>query len=279
LTNTQHISNSVLFDWNLDQFDRLVALCAEDDTTSQAIIYLPKKGRILEAGCGPGHVVEYLNQRGFNVEGIELNKDVVEAMLRRVPDLRIAVGDVGSIQVPDNYYDGLLSFGVVEHFVSGLRSPLIEQFRVLAPGGIAIISVPSFNLIRRLRNVFSPITTMLNPRRNPLLRRLLNKPALKPNRRGYDNFIYHVHPRFGPFFEYRLTRTEFEQSVRDAGFTILRSMASHHFVGMWCEFGEWCVKNHDRSFRPTLVGRVVDKLMRIIPFVHNHMHIIIATKR
>ncbi|MBX3749522.1 MAG: class I SAM-dependent methyltransferase [Opitutaceae bacterium] len=267
-------AHTVLFDWNLDQFDELVRNCAEDDTVNLALRFLPATGLVLEAGCGPGHVVAYLREKGFDIEGVELNALVVEEALRRHPGLRIAVGDVATLPVPDGTYAGLLSFGVIEHFPAGPEAPLAEHRRVLRPGGVAIISVPSYNRLRRLEHGLRALLRPLRPRNFPPWR-----PRGRPlNIRGRDGFRFHVDPRQGPFFEYWLRPAEFEQAIRAAGFEIVASLPTHHLVGLWSLFGDRLVRNEARRFRPTAAARWLDRLLRSWPYCHNHMHTIVARR-
>jgi len=66
--------------------------------------------------------------------------------------------------------------------------------------------------------------------------------------------------------------------VLRAGFEILRSQPSHHLVGLWLELGPVWVQNTDRRFTPTRLGRITDRLGRLWPYFHNHMHSIVARK-
>lgn len=270
--------HTVLFDWDLSQFDRMVALSATDKSLQLGLPFLPRDGLILEAGSGPGHKVAYLRQLGYSVEGVELNRAVVESMRALRPTLPLRVGDVGALDVPAGHYAAVTSFGVIEHFLAGPHVPLAEHFRVLRPGGIALISVPSLNSLRRLKRAWFRLTAPLRPSLNPLLRRLLGKPPAQLNRRGADGFVYAVNPVRGPFFEYWLTPAEFETEVRAAGFTILRSEPTHHAVGLWGELGSWAARNRDGDFQFTALGRALHALFGGRSFVHAHMHTIVARK-
>jgi len=267
--------HTILFEWDFDQFNRLVSNCDHDDTVQLALKYLPREGCVLEAGCGPGHVIEYLQTRGYDIEGVELNAPVVVEVKRRFPHLRITVGDVASLACADNTYAGLLSFGVVEHFRHGMRPPLAEHLRVLKPGGIAVVSVPSFSTLRRinhqLRSWFRPFRPRNWPGRH--------QPGRPVNRRGENGFIYHVMPRQGDFFEYWLRRKEFEQEIIAAGFEIVASLPTHHYTGLWSEFGAGWVSNDNRRFRPRPWAFVFHHMMRHRPFFHSFMHTIVARKK
>jgi SAM-dependent methyltransferase len=252
--------HTVLFEWDFSLFDQMVRNCNEDDT--------------LEAGCGPGHVVEYLQKLGYDVEGVELNEAVVAETRRRYPHLRVSLGDVSALACPADTYSGLTSFGVVEHFRAGLEAPLAEHLRVLHPGGIAVISVPSFTVLRRLNHRLRAMLRPLRPRNFPPWR-----PRGRPvNRRGRDGFRYHVVPRQGPFFEYWFRREEFERQVEAAGFEIVASLPTHNLTGLWSELGEGWVRNKNRRFVPTPWARQLDGILRLWPFFHNFMHTIVARK-
>ena len=104
--------------------------------------FLPRSGRILEAGCGVGQIVLALRVLGYDAEGVEWGQETVQSVKSLIPDLPIRVGDVTKLGVPDAWYAAYISVGVVEHRRDGPQPFLSEAWRVLQPGGIALISVP-----------------------------------------------------------------------------------------------------------------------------------------
>jgi SAM-dependent methyltransferase len=112
--------------------------------------YLPRSGRILEAGCGLGQIVLALRQLGYEVEGVDWGQKTVQAVRSLRPDLPIRVADATRLDVPDGYYAAYISLGVVEHRQEGPEPFLLEAYRILAPGGVIMISVPHFHVLRRL---------------------------------------------------------------------------------------------------------------------------------
>ena len=113
--------------------------------------YLSRQGRVLEAGCGLGQYVLALKIRGYDVEGIEWAPETVQTVRSLYPDLPIRTGDVTKLDVPDSFYRRYISLGVVEHRREGPDPFLREAYRVLEPGGVALISVPYYHALRRLK--------------------------------------------------------------------------------------------------------------------------------
>ncbi|HRO22770.1 MAG TPA: class I SAM-dependent methyltransferase [Promineifilum sp.] len=148
---------------------------------------MPVEGRHLEAGCGAGYWVAALRAAGRDVEGIEYARDLVELVNEVCPELPVRYGDALAIDCPDNTYASYLSFGVVEHRQAGPEPFLAEAYRVLAPGGKLIITVPYLGPVRRLRARFGR---------------------------------YEATPPAPPFFQYGFRSGEFAGLVAGAGFVV-----------------------------------------------------------
>lgn len=113
--------------------------------------YLPKQGTIIEAGCGKAQLVIALRARGYDVVGVEWGQETVKRVNTQFPDIPVEAGDVTALPVADGTYAGYISMGVIEHRQAGPEPFLKEAFRVIAPGGIVLISVPTLNPIRALK--------------------------------------------------------------------------------------------------------------------------------
>jgi SAM-dependent methyltransferase len=111
--------------------------------------YLTKDMPVLEAGCGLGQLVVALSARGYSVEGVDYSGKTVDRAKAIVPDLNIHVGNVYALDVPDGSYGGYISLGVFEHNPEGPMAGLLEARRVIAPQGVALISVPYLNPARK----------------------------------------------------------------------------------------------------------------------------------
>ncbi len=111
--------------------------------------WLPSEGKILEAGCGTAIWVRRFLERGWNCVGLDYAVSSLSRSKRIAPDLPLLGGDLAHLPFPDNYLAAYVSFGVVEHFEQGPQSILCEAYRVLRSGGVALISVPYNNTLRR----------------------------------------------------------------------------------------------------------------------------------
>lgn len=104
--------------------------------------WLPRTGKILEAGCGKAQYVVALRARGYDCLGIDSAESTIEKIRRAMPELPVVCGDVCSLPWENRSIAAYLSFGVVEHFIEGPHQALREAHRVLADRGLLIISVP-----------------------------------------------------------------------------------------------------------------------------------------
>lgn len=161
--------------------------------------WLPKEGRILEAGCGLAHRVLALRMRGYNVEGVDFAERTVQRVRELFPGLPIRAGDVTRLQVPDGYYNGYISLGVVEHRQQGPQPFLDEAYRLLTAGGVALISVPYFHALRRLKARWG---------------------------------LYRGTPAGLQFYQYAYSEEEIRRHVVAAGFQVEASMAYEGFKGI-----------------------------------------------
>ncbi|UCG57071.1 MAG: class I SAM-dependent methyltransferase [Phycisphaerales bacterium] len=269
---------SVEFEWPEEEFDYLLESCDQDPVTPYVFKYLPKHGPILEAGCGSGRFVKYLHDRGYDCRGIENCKSTVENVRKKWPELDILEGDVEQMPYPDNMFEGIISIGVIEHFKEGPARVLGEMRRVLAPGGVALVTVPSLNWLRRLKGPFCGMSHMV--RANTYIRNIFGK---KPHEHPGWNlrnpcYKYHVWPEWGDFFEYRFTPSQFKEILRVARYQVIESVPIHHIGGLYHEFGRLAAKYVHCRFVVYPHTRLLNRVFSRIPFFHNHMHLCVVRK-
>jgi SAM-dependent methyltransferase len=170
--------------------------------------YVPRHGVTIEAGCGLGRYVFYLSELGVHVIGTEFSRTALDKCRKWALDNgydadRFGLSDVRALPYPDDFFSGYISLGVIEHFQEGPAKALEEAYRVLAPGGIAIISTP---------NKYSPEILFYAARRKirTLIKSLLTSLGLYRPKAARD-----------VFFQYEFSVNELAGHVKRSGFDVV----------------------------------------------------------
>ena len=124
--------------------------------------------KILDVGCGTGHLAAEFNRRGYQAWGTDLAEAMIEYARQHYDREHFQVADIERIPFPDNFFDGIVCLGVMEYLTHD-ESALREMWRVLKPNGYAVITTPSsicpfFYMDRglvRLRYMLKPVTGVL----------------------------------------------------------------------------------------------------------------------
>jgi SAM-dependent methyltransferase len=138
---------------SLDQlaFERFCAVVEEHgDETSRIetllsrldnLVDLSQLRNVVVIGCGPKpQPIRLLRERNHNVVGVEPVPSFVEAARDYLGSAEsVLEGAAEAIPLPDCSQQVVFCYSVLEHVVSPSKS-LNEMFRVLAPGGIAVIT-------------------------------------------------------------------------------------------------------------------------------------------
>jgi SAM-dependent methyltransferase len=99
----------------------------------------PLPGLAVEIGaCGGGNCLE-VRARGWDVHAVEYQHS--GAAIARSRGLTVVQADARSLPVASGSYDLVIAFDVLEH-IDDDRRAASEIFRVLRPGGTALIAVP-----------------------------------------------------------------------------------------------------------------------------------------
>ncbi|MBN1908670.1 MAG: class I SAM-dependent methyltransferase [Pirellulales bacterium] len=117
---------------------------AEFETLSERVREMPGGDgvlRILEAGCGCEWALD-LGDRAYHLTGVDIDKDAMEIRQRERGDLHEAiVGDLCTVELPENHFDVIYNSYVLEHIAGADR--VLENFlRWLKPGGLLVLRIP-----------------------------------------------------------------------------------------------------------------------------------------
>jgi len=124
----------------------------------------PKRGRLLEVGCGAGHISLYLANQGYTVTGVDIAPTAIawaqkNAAAARLP-VHFQVMDVVSLaDLADDSFDIVLDGRCFHCIIGGDRTRFLQAaYRVLRVGGVLTIcsmcnEVPE---VSRLQGQFDP---------------------------------------------------------------------------------------------------------------------------
>ena len=114
--------------------------------------------KVLEVGVGMGtDLIEY-SKFGSKVYGIDLGADQIELSKKmfdtlQLPYEELKVASAEKLPYQDNYFDLVYSFGVIHH-TPNINTAVDEIYRVLKPGGRAIIMIYSRGWKHYLKRCF-----------------------------------------------------------------------------------------------------------------------------
>ncbi len=132
--------------WYVERFRSMAR--AGDDLAGEARLVdtmLPRRARVLDAGCGPGRVGGALAAAGHDVVGVDVDPVLIEAAEQDHPGPKWLVGDLAELDLPargvTEPFDAIVSAGTVMTFLApGTRRDVLSRFRAhLADGGRAVV--------------------------------------------------------------------------------------------------------------------------------------------
>jgi ubiquinone/menaquinone biosynthesis C-methylase UbiE len=104
-----------------------------------------ERGLILDIGCAAGAEFEPLRARGFQIVGLDYSTEMLRLAQQRFgasDGVHLCRADAEALPFPDASFDHVVCLGVFE-YLSAYDRCLEEIRRILRPGGVAIISLPT----------------------------------------------------------------------------------------------------------------------------------------
>lgn len=96
---------------------------------------------LLDVGCGVGDLLSVATQVGWEITGTELSSIAV-AKANKLIGNRVLMGDILSLNMPENTYDLITIYHVIEHLLDPVKT-LEKIYYLLKPTGIAFIETPN----------------------------------------------------------------------------------------------------------------------------------------
>lgn len=103
---------------------------------------------VVDAGCGSGSLSRRLVDRGFQLASFDYAFDFLARLNQAVPPdvapkLSLLSGSAEAIPLRDGMADAVVCGEVLEHLPNDDKA-IAEMFRILVPGGRALVTVPAF---------------------------------------------------------------------------------------------------------------------------------------
>ena len=108
---------------------------------------LTPQTRLLELGCGQGHLLRHLGREKLlpeeHIYGMDQSRTAVDFVKRYLPGAHLDTGDIYRLEYPKGFFDVCLLMETIEHFEDP-RPALAQILSVTAPGGCLLISFPNY---------------------------------------------------------------------------------------------------------------------------------------
>lgn len=105
--------------------------------------------KVLDIGCGTGLMCNSAAEKGYDVTGIDLEKEGIEIARKNAPKNRrtyFVVGDFLKYNFKEGSFDSVIITDVLEH-VKNDGEMLRKIFKVLKKGGVLVLTVPAFEFL------------------------------------------------------------------------------------------------------------------------------------
>lgn len=104
------------------------------------ISLLPKKAKVLEAGCGPGRDAAYLQEDGLDIIGIDISNGMLKEAKKK--KIKVKKMDMLNLKFEDKLFDGIWCMASLSDIQKkDAQTALKEFYRVLKDPGVIYIAV------------------------------------------------------------------------------------------------------------------------------------------
>ncbi len=135
---TQHVKN--VYDIIAEDFDRTRGYYWPGVKNFIKTLEKSPEKIFLDLGCGNGRYTPLLDN--MTIYSLDNSENLLKIVKSKYPHVTTILADVVNTGLSDNMFDYVISIAVIHHLVSETRriQMINEIYRVLKPGGIAMIS-------------------------------------------------------------------------------------------------------------------------------------------
>lgn len=96
---------------------------------------------VLDIGCGPGGLTNYMSERGFNVMGIDLSDEMLKIAKAKYKNITFKKMDMREIAI-DKKFDGIsLLYSLFHLTKKEVEAVLLKYYNLLKPNGKMLITL------------------------------------------------------------------------------------------------------------------------------------------
>jgi len=132
-----YFKSKTYFNWRVGRAKKFILL-------SKKYVPLNKK-TVLDFGCGMGPLSYILYQKGAKTHAVDVDNESLKAMKRFTKNMKIKIKRIAgeSLPYPDNFFDLIFAFDVIEH-VKNCEKSFIEMKRCLKKGGYIFLEITPY---------------------------------------------------------------------------------------------------------------------------------------
>jgi ubiquinone/menaquinone biosynthesis C-methylase UbiE len=109
---------------------------------------LPKRAKVLDAGCGAGVPVAQILSDRFELTGVDFSEAQIELAQKNVSSAQFVCQDMTKLDFPDDTFDAIVSYYAIIHIPREEHRSLFVNFqRMLKPDGFALLCLGAENLV------------------------------------------------------------------------------------------------------------------------------------
>lgn len=148
--------------YNLIASDYLAARRLEVDAEEFQLLpdlirRLPRRAKVLDAGCGAGVPLTQTLDANFDVIGVDLSQAQIALARELVPQAQFSCEDMTEVAFPDDSFDAICSYYAIIHIPREEHAPLLRNFhRMLKPSGLALLCLGNGDLPEDIDEDYRP---------------------------------------------------------------------------------------------------------------------------